>query len=93
MKATLYFSAIKLPFDSEYSLSVSSNDHDSVDGIHQKKLGAIQIDVPTDIRKKFDELAIVQLEEQLFEAFINYENRSVYLKTKISQLNTKNDLV
>jgi hypothetical protein len=93
MKTTLYFSAIKLPFDCEYSLKVTTSDYDSLSGITQKKLGAIQIDVPTDIRKKFDELAIVQLEEQLFEAFRNYENRSVYLKTKISQLNTKNDLV
>lgn len=68
MKATLFCSAVKTPFDSDYQLRVSSTNCDAGEGMLEKKLGSFQIDIPNDIARAFTDLSVENLQDLIFEA-------------------------
>ena len=46
MKITLYFSAVKTPFDSEYHLRASNENLTADESMQEKKLGSFEMDLP-----------------------------------------------
>lgn len=86
MKTTLFCSAVKTPFDSDYQLRVSSTNSDACEGMQEKKLGSFQINIPSDIARAFVELSMESIEDLILEAHKTHVTRVNDLSKRIKML-------
>jgi hypothetical protein len=89
MKITLFFSAVKTPFDSEYHLRVSNENHTADETMQEKKLGSFEVDIPSDVENAMAELLIDNIEDLILEAHKNHTARIKNLSDKLNFLNAK----
>lgn len=89
MKITLFFSAIKTPFDSEHHLRVSNENHTADETMQEKKLGSFEMDLPMCIEDPLTELLIDDLEDKILEAHKNHTEHVKNLSDKLNFLNAK----
>lgn len=89
MKVTLYVSAVKTPFDSDYRLRVNNEDFNTTPGMEEKKLGSFEVEIPAEIENVLAELLIDNLEDLIIEAHKNHTAHVKNLYDKINLLNEK----
>lgn len=89
MKATLYVSAVKTPFDSDYSIRVSNENVNADVAMQEKKIGSFEVEIPAEIENVLAELLIDNLEDLILEAHKNHTSHVNDLYSKINLLNEK----
>lgn len=89
MKVTLFCTAVRPPFSSEYQLRISNEDFSADPMMEEKKLGSFEIEMPGDIETVFTELLIDSLEDVILEAHKSHTTHVNNLSDKLNLLNEK----
>jgi|TARA_R110002033_G_scaffold170862_1_gene214539 hypothetical protein len=89
MKVTLFCTAVRPPFSSEYQLRISNEDFGTTPGMEENKLGSFEVEIPADIESAFTELLIDSLEDVILEAHKSHTTHVNNLSNKLNLLNEK----
>lgn len=87
MKIRLFVSAVKTPFDSEYRIRVSNENHTADETMQEKKIGSFEFDLPSDVKRDFAELLIDDLENLILKTNEDHTDHVKHLFKKLNFLN------